>query len=161
MKRYSMIVAATLALAFLCACGANQRPDVVVAQTTKSIVDAATDLQHEVNRLTEAKAIPLTASDALAKASQTVYDKSGQVSDALKAYHAAATLTDRTQQASKVQTLLAQLDGPIADALNVKLPEGVGANLSKLVGVVMQAVAAIQAEVAKGLGGQQALPAAA
>jgi hypothetical protein len=80
--------------------------------------------------------------------------KSTQLSEALKAYHAATTLAERTAKASEVQALITDLSAPLSQMLGVPLPAGAAQSVSRAIGNVMQVVGAIQAELAKGLTGR-------
>lgn len=153
---HSMI--ALLALLSLCAlflggCATNQKPDVAVASTGTTILAAATELTNGVTTMVEGGLIPKATGAKIADQVQIVHDKAAQLSDALKAYHAATTPLEQQSKAALVQSLLTQLSGPLAQILQVNVPEGTVQRLSALVGRVMTVVGAIQQEVAKGLGG--------
>lgn len=152
----------------LCACASKpgQRPpDVAAAQVGTNVLQAATLLQNEVNRLTAATVLPVALGQRITDANKVVSQKAGQLSSALKAYHAATSLADRSAKASEVQALITQLSEPLSAMLGVTLPAGAAASVSRLIGAVMSAVGAVQAEVAKGLSGAlwrpQLLPALA
>lgn len=149
-----------------CASRPGQRPpDVAAAQVGTNVLQAATVLQNEVNRLTAASVLPVALGQRITDANKVVSAKAGQLSTALQAYHAATSLADRSTKASEVQALITQLSEPLSAMLGVKLPDGAASSVSRLIGAVMQAVGAIQAEVAKGLTGAlwrpQLLPAVA
>lgn len=151
------ILALLLALGLVsagCATTAGTRPpDVATAQVGTSILKAATALQIEVNRLTAAGTLPIAIGQQITDADKIVSLRSGQLSDALKAYHAATSLADRSAKAAEVQALITQLSEPIATMLGLKLPGGAAPSVSRLIGTIMQAVGAVQAEIAKGLSG--------
>lgn len=135
-----------------CATGAGQRPpDVAAAQTSSSVVDAATTLQNEVNRLTAATVMPVPLGQTITDANKIVSAKGRQLSTALKAYHAATSLADRSSKAAEVQALITELSGPLSSMLGLKLPDGAAQSVSRLIGGVMAAVSAVQAEIARGL----------
>ncbi len=136
-----------------CASGkaGSRPPDVAAAQTTSSVVDAATLLQNEVNRLTAASVMPVPLGQTITDANKVVSAKGRQLSAALKAYHAATSLADRSAKAAEVQALITELSGPLSSMLGLKLPEGAAASVTRLIGAVMGAVSAVQAEIAKGL----------
>jgi len=136
-----------------CASAGTRPPDVAAAQIGTDVLKATTLLQAEVNRLTAAGALPVPLGTQITDGNKVVSAKAGQLSTALKAYHAATSLADRSAKASEVQALITQLSGPLSSMLGVKLPDGAAQSLSRLIGGVMQAVGAIQAEVAKGLSG--------
>ncbi len=149
-----------------CATAPGQRPpDVAAAQVGTNVLQAATLLQNEVNRLTAATVLPVALGQRITDANKIVSQKAGQLSTALKAYHAATALADRSAKAAEVQALITQLSEPLSAMLGVKLPEGAASSVSRLIGAVMSAVGAVQAEVAKGLSGAlwrpQLLPAVA
>ncbi len=135
-----------------CASAGSRPADVATAQVGTNILKAATALQLQVNQLTAAGTMPVSAGQAITDANKVVSAKAAQLSDALKAYHAATAL-ERGSKAAEVQALITQLSGPLADMLGVKLPAGAAQSVSRLIGVIMQAVGAVQAEVAKGLSG--------
>jgi hypothetical protein len=137
-----------------CATAQGQRPpDVAAAQVGTNVLQAATLLQNEVNRLTAAGALPVSAGQSITDANKVFSAKAGQLSTSLKAYHAATSLADRSAKAAEVQALITQLSEPLSAMLGLKLPEGAAQSVSRLIGGVMQAVGAIQAEIAKGLSG--------
>lgn len=142
-----------LLLSSACASSGQRPPDVAVAQTTGSIVGAATELQNTVNQLTAAGTLPVAAGQKITDANKVVAAKAEQLSSALKAYHAATSLADRSVKASQVQTLITELSGPLSQMLGVQLPAGAAQAVSKAIGNVMQVVGAIQSEIAKGLQG--------
>lgn len=131
--------------------GPQRPPDVAVAQVGTDVLKAATLLQNEVNRLTAARTMPVALGQTITDANKKVSDKAPQLSSALKAYHAATSLADRSSKAAEVQKLITELSGPLSEMLGVKLPDGAAASVSGLIGGVMSAVGAIQAEIAKGL----------
>ena len=136
-----------------CATSGQRPPDVAVAQTGTAIVSAATELQNTVNQLTAAGTLPVAAGQKITDANKVVASKAAQLSTALKAYHAATSLADRSVKASEVQALITQLSGPLSEMLGVQLPAGAAQTVSRAIGNVMQVVGAIQAEIAKGLSG--------
>jgi hypothetical protein len=137
-----------------CASAGSRPPDVATAQVGTAILKAATELQLQVNNLTAAGTLPVPAGQKITDANKLVSERAGQLSSALKAYHAATTLTERSNLAAKVQALITQLSEPLSQMLGVELPAGAAQSISRLIGVVMQAVGAVQAEVAKGLTGR-------
>jgi hypothetical protein len=154
--RFAMVGIGIIVLAILTACatGSGQRPpDVAAAQVGTNVLQAATLLQNEVNRLTAAGTLPVSAGQSITDANKVVSAKAGQLSTSLKAYHAATSLADRSAKAAEVQALITQLSEPLSSMLGLKLPEGAAQSVSRLIGGVMQAVGAIQAEIAKGLSG--------
>lgn len=156
MKFKSIALALVALVTFGCA--GNRKPDVVIAQTGTTILAAVTELQKGITQMTDAKLLPVPTAQKLTGYLETVYSKSGSLSDALKAYHAATTPLDKQSKAALIQALLTQLNGPLAEMLGVSVPPGVVASLSKLVGNVMAVVGAVQAEVARGLGASDPLP---
>lgn len=153
----ALLVLAVLVIA-ACASSGQRPPDVAIAQTGSAIVAAATDLQNEVNRLTAAGTLPVAAGQTITDANKVVAAKAAQLSTSLKAYHVATTLAARSAKASEIQALITELSGPLARMLGVSLPEGAAQSISRAIGVVMQVVGAIQAEIAKGLTGRLELP---
>jgi hypothetical protein len=142
------LIAACLLVFVSCATGSGQRPpDVAAAQSTGTIVSAATELQTTVNQLTAAGTLPVASGQKITDANKIVSAKAAQLSSALKAYHAATSLADRTARASEVQTLITELSAPLSQMLGVPLPSGAAQSVSQVVG-------AIQAEIAKGLTGR-------
>jgi hypothetical protein len=149
---------AMLALVSICslmlgACATNGKPDVTVASTGTTVLAAATELTNGVTTMVEGGLIPKPTGAKIADQMQVVHDKAAQLSDALKAYHAATTPLDQQSKGALVQALLTQLTGPLAAILNINVPDGTVQRLNALVGRVLQIVALIQGEVAKGLGG--------
>ena len=138
--------------------GAVQRPpDVAVAQIGTDVLKAATLLQNEVNRLTAAGTLPVALrppDDHRMQDKKVSRQKRLQLSTGvLKAYHAATSLADRSAKAAEVQALITTLSEPLSSMLGVKLPAGAAQSVSGLIGAVMQAVGAVQSEIAKGLSG--------
>ena len=117
------------------------------------MLKAATLLQNEVNRLTAAGTLPVALGQTITDANKKVSDKAPQLSTALKAFHAATSLADRSAKAAEVQALITTLSEPLSSMLGVKLPAGAAQSVSGLIGAVMQAVGAVQSEIAKGLSG--------
>jgi hypothetical protein len=153
------LVAVCLLMVVSCASSAGQRPpDVAIAQTGSGIVGAATELQNTVNQLTASGTLPVAAGQKITDANKALSAKATQLSTALKAYHAATTLADRTAKAAEVQALITDLSAPLAQMLGVPLPAGAAQAVSRAIGNVMQVVGAIQAELAKGLTGRLELP---
>lgn len=149
----SCIVALVAVMLISCATMSGSRPpDVAAAQVGTDVLKAATLLQNEVNRLTAASVMPVNLGQQFTDANKIVSNTAGQLSTVLKSYHAATTLTERSNLASKAQALITQLSEPLSRMLGVTLPEGAATSVSRLIGVVMSAVGAIQAEIAKGLG---------
>lgn len=133
-------------------------PDVAVAQVGTDIVGAATELQNTVNQLTSAGTLPVAAGQKITDANKQVSAKAVQLSTALKSYHAATSLGDRSAKASEVQALITDLSGPLSSMLGVQLPAGAAQSVSRAIGTVMQVVGAIQSEIAKGLQGANLRP---
>ncbi len=154
-------VALVLCLPFTSACngGTNPKvaPDVAVAAYGTDILAAATQLQKGVTQMTDAKLLPVPTAQKITDQIDAINQKAGPVSDALKAYHSATTPLDKQSKAALVQNLITQLNGPLANILGISVPEGTTQRLTKLVADTMQVVAAIQAEIAKGLGSGGAL----
>lgn len=148
-----IVIVASLLLSAACASSGRRPPDVAVAQTGTAIVGAATELQNVVNQLTAAGTLPVAAGQKITDANKVVAAKAAQLSTALKAYHAATSLADRSAKASEVQALITQLSDPLATMLGVQLPAGAAQSVSRAIGSVMQVVGAIQGEIAKGLSG--------
>jgi uncharacterized membrane protein len=157
MKVFSMLIAA-IVLLFLPACATNAKPDVTTAHYTTDILSAVTELQKGVTQMTDQKLLPVPVAQQITGYVKDVYAKSGDLDEALKAYHSATSATEKQSKAALIQTLLSQLDGPIASILGVAVPEGSVQRLTKLVGTVMNVVGAVQQEVAKGLGGETTTP---
>jgi hypothetical protein len=145
---------AVLALsALVLGCAGNRKPDVAVADTGTTVLAAATELTNGVSTMVAGGLIPKPTGAKIADQMQIVHDKAAQLSDALKAYHAATTPLDQQSKGAMVQALLTQLSGPLAAVLNINVPDGTVQRMNALVGRVLQVVAAIQSEVAKGLSG--------
>lgn len=151
LKLMAALVAVVLTIA--CATAGGRQPDVAVAQVGTGVLQAATVLQNEVNRLTAAGTLPVAIGQKITDANKIIFDKSADLSTALKGYHAATTPLEKQGAAALVQNLLGQLSDPLAKMLGVQLPAGTAQSLSRLIGNVMSVVGAIQSEVAKGLGG--------
>lgn len=146
----------------LVGCGLRQGarpPDVAIAQVGTDVLKAATMLQLEVNRLTAAGTLPIAVGQSITDANKAVSAVAPKLSTALKAYHAATSLTDRTTHAAEVQALITQLSAPLASMIGVHLPVGAARSISGLIGAVMAAVGAVQTEIAKGLQGLEPAPA--
>lgn len=137
----------------------NRPPDVAAAQISTDVLKAATLLQNEVNRLTAARVMPVPIGQAITDANKVVSAKAGQLSTALKAYHAATSPSTRASTAAEIQALITGLSEPLAAILGLTLPAGAVQSVTRLIGGVMQAVGAIQLEIAKGLSGALERPA--
>lgn len=158
MRTLRMTCAAVAAVVMLYACASDpskpQRPpDVAVAQVGTDILGAATELQNTVNQLTASGVLPVASGQKITDANKQVSAKAAQLSEALKTYHAATSLSDKSMKAAQVQTLITDLSGPLSTMLGVQLPAGAAQSVSKAIGAVMQVVGAIQSEIAKGLQG--------
>jgi hypothetical protein len=157
-RTFRFIAAIAAAGMLLAACATSSDPtkrpvDVAIAQTGTDIVGAATELQNTVNQLTAVGTLPVAAGQKITDANKVVASKATQLSEALKAYHAATSLADRSAKASQVQSLITDLSGPLSTMLGVQLPAGAAQSVSRAIGTVMQVVGAIQGELAKGLQG--------
>ncbi len=160
MKLSALRIGFTVLLLLSSACAGNQKPEVTIAQTSGTLVEAATTLQNEVNRLTAAGTLPVAAGQKITDANKVVAAKAEQLSTALKAYHAATTVADRSLKAAEVQGLITDLSGPLSAMLGVRLPSGSAEALSRSIGNVMQLLGVVQTEIAKGLQGGALQPAA-
>lgn len=151
----AVLLAASLMLISLAVagCATNRKPDVTVATTSTTVLAAVTELTNGVTQMVQAGMIPQATGRRIADHVQIVHDKAADLTSALKAYHAATTPLDQQSKGAIVQTLLAQLSGPIAAILGVSVPDGTVQRLNALVGRVLAVVAAVQQEVARGLGG--------
>lgn len=132
--------------------GGKVAPDVAVASYGTDILKAATDLQRGVTQLTDSKLLPVATATKITDQIAIIDQKAPAVSQALKAYHSATTPLDKQSKAALVQTLVAQLNGPLTNILGISVPEGTVARITKLVGDTMAVISSIQMEVAKGLG---------
>jgi len=150
--RRAATVAALLAALAVVDCAGNRQPEANIARGTASIVEAATALQKGITAATDQRAIDVALGQRLTGYSQIVYDRSGTLRDALVAYHAATTLQLKQGEAAKIQAALVDVGGAVSKMLGERIPDGALAQLSLLVGNVMNAAAQIQAEVAKTLG---------
>ncbi len=149
----AIVLACTLPFSTGCATANGKvAPETAVAAYGTDILKAATDLQQGVTQLTDAKLLPVPTAQKISDQITVIAQKAPSVSDALKAYHAATTPLDKQSKAALVQTLVAQLNGPLANILGINVPEGTSQRITKLVGDTMAVVGAIQMEVAKGLG---------
>lgn len=145
-----------IAMIMLCVtgCAGNVKPDVAAARGGNVALTTATALQHGITNLTDAKVLPVEQAQRLTGYSEIIYQKSGPLGDALRAYHAATTLDVRKLKAAEIQTLINDINAPLGKMLNEALPPGALTELTKLIGNVMGTVANVQTEVAKILGGQ-------
>lgn len=151
-------VVTALAVLSICAlmlggCAGNQKPDVAIASTGATVLSAATELTNGVTTMVQGGLIPKATGAKIADQMQIVHDKAAQLSTALKAYHAATTPLEQQSTGALVQSLISQLTAPLAAILNVNVPDATVQRLNSLVGKVIQIVAMIQGEVARGLGG--------
>ena len=137
---------------FGCATAGKVPPDVAVASYGTDVLKAATDFQRTVTQMTDSKLLPVATAQQITDQIAIIDQKAGPVSDALKAYHAATTPLEKQSKAALIQTLVTQLNGPLANILGIAVPSGTVSRITKLVGDVMAVISAIQMEVAKGLG---------
>jgi hypothetical protein len=153
-RKFVIVLALALVLPFStgCAKGAKVAPDVAVASYGTDLLKAATEFQRAVTQLTDAKALPVSTAQKITDQIEKVEQRATPLSNALKAYHAATTPLDRQNKALLIQTLITQLNGPLAEILGIQVPDATAARLSQLVGNVMRVLTAVQGEVAKGLG---------
>lgn len=149
----ALFLALVLSTAALPSCAGNNKPETVVAVYGTNVLGAATELQKGVTAATDAGVIPVPKAQEITKHVKIVYDKAGPLGEALRTYNAATSVSLRNVKASEIQGWIADINGAIANILNVSLPDGAVAEISKLVGKVLAAISAVQAEVAKGLGG--------
>lgn len=150
----ALALSGAMAGTMACATAAGTRPaDVAAAQVGTNVLEAATTLQNEVNRLTAERVLPIPIGQGITDANKIVSVKAGMLSTTLKAYHAATSLGDRSSRAAEAQALITELGAPLASMLGVKLPDGAAQSVSRLIGAVMQAIGAVQIEIAKGLSG--------
>lgn len=157
MTTHRRLVPLVIALLLVGACatsGTARPPDVAVAQVGTDVLRAATLLQTEVNHLTATGLLPPATGQRITDANKIVSVKAGQLATALRAYHAATSPAARLTTVAEVQALIADLSGPLAQMFGAPMPTGLPASVSRLIGGVMAAVAAVQAEVAKGLSGR-------
>lgn len=136
-----------------CATAGGVKPDVAVASYGTDILKAATELQRSVTQMTQAGILPVATARKITDQIALIDQKAGPVSEALKAYHVSTNPLDKQNRAQLIQTLIGQLNGPLANILGIEVPAGTIERITKLVGNTMSVIAAIQAEVAKGLGG--------
>lgn len=146
------IVATVLMVTGYVGCATNTPPQTQVTHYTGTVLQAATELQKGVTAATDAKVMPVPMAQELSGYIKVVYDKSGPLLDALNVYNTAATLELKKKSAADIQRDIVSMNEAIGKILGVAMPEGVAVQISKLVGNVMMAIGAMQAEVAKGLG---------
>lgn len=151
MKIYSTLVGLITVAALTVSCTGNAKPQVTVAHYTGTVVAAATELQKGVTAATRTGVLPVATAQKLTSYNEVIYEKSGQLVTALRAYDAATSLDVKQLKASEVQVVIAQLNTTIGQFLGTSLPPGVAAQINTLVGNVISAVGAVQAEIAKGL----------
>jgi hypothetical protein len=149
------VAAMLVAAMFLPACASsNTPPQTQVAHYTSNVLDAATELQKGITAATDAKVLPVDVARTLTGYSEVIYAKSGPLLAALKAYNATATGDVlHVKSAADVQKLIGEINATVGQLLGTAIPQGALSQISQLVGNVMSAVGAVQAEVARGLGG--------
>lgn len=157
MKRRSMtpraLLAATLVVAALtAACAGNKAPDATVAHYGGTVIGAITELQKGVTAATDSGALPVETARQVTTQVERARDAAARLGTALQAYHAAATLDLRKLSAAEIQTQLAAVSEAVGAILKVSVSGSAATQVTTLIGNVIQAVSAVQAEVAKGLG---------
>lgn len=149
----ALFLALVLSTAALPSCAGNNKPETVVAVYGTNVLGAATELQKVVTAATDAGSLPVPVAQEITGYVKKVYDKSGPLGTALRAYHAATSVEIRNLKASEIQGFIGDINAAIGSILKVSLPPGVVVEISTTVGKVLAAIGAVQAEVAKGLGG--------
>lgn len=154
LKRLLSCVVLTLVFA---GCSGNSKPETTITQNASTIVKAATALQTYTTEATKSGVLPVAAAQKITWYNEVVYAKSGDLQKALQAYHNATTASAKSSGAALVQEIIGQLNGPLAQILGVAVPESVATNLQRLAGNVIALIGAVQAELAKSLGGGSSL----
>lgn len=132
-------------------CASNAKPETTILQVGTTVLGAVTELQKGITAATDQHSLPVPLAQQLTGYVTVVHDKAGPLEDALKAYHAATSVNVRTATAAQIVKLIGDMNNAINNVLGTALPAGVVAELSKLVGKVLEAIGAVQLEVAKGL----------
>src|SRR5262245_43848848 len=86
-KRFSMIVGTAIIVSSCSSCASHNPPDVTALQVSGTVLDTATALQKWITAQTDAKTIPVDVAQKLTGYVDQVYQKSGPLGDAVKAYH--------------------------------------------------------------------------
>jgi len=149
-RRVSAIVLALV----ISGCAGNKQPETAVAHYGNTVLETATALQKGITAATDAKTLPVDIAQKLTSYSEQIYQKSGPLGDALRAYHTATTLDLRKLKAAEVQALINDVNSPLSKILQEAIPQPALQQITTLVANVMASVAAVQAEVAKAMGGQ-------
>jgi len=158
MKILRQYAALAVALLLTAGCSGNPKPETTIAQNTTTIVQAATALQTYTTGATKSGVLPVAAAQKITGYNEVIYARSGDLQKALQAYHDATTASAKSKGAALVQEIIGQLNGPLAQILGVAVPDSVATNLQKLAGNVIALIGAVQAELAKSLGGGGPLP---
>jgi hypothetical protein len=137
------------------ACATNSPPETTVVHYSGTVLSAATELQKGITAATDTKILPVPTAQTMTRYIEIIYERSGPLLEGLKAYHVATTIDVRRIKAAEVQQLIAEINGAIASVLQIAIPDGAVQQVTTLVGNVISAVGAVQAEVAKSLGGSE------
>ena len=153
-RTHAPLIALVLALS-MTACAPNKAPaDAAVAHYGTTVLGAITELQKGVTAATDAGSLPVPAARSITTQVEKALGVAKTLGTDLQAYHAATTLDLKNTTAAAVQADVAAVTEAVSAILKVNIPSGVAGQITTLIGNVIQAVSATQAEVAKGLGGK-------
>lgn len=146
-KRLLIAMACVILVSACSSCAGNNPPDVVALQVGGTVLDTATALQKQITAWTDAKTLSVPMAQKLTGYVQQVYDKSGPLGDAVKAYHDITDLNLKKLKAAEIEQLIADINSPLGKLLAEAVPEGVLRQFTLLVTNVMDAITKAQASV--------------
>lgn len=156
---------ATCSVAFVAVCGliaacgpqdptTAPTPQARVAHYGADVVAAVTSVQKLVNDSTRAGVLPVDVAERVTDANEKLVPAGAKLSELLKQYDAVSTLDARRLTEAQIQLAISAFNQTLGDALNVKVEGAVAGQIVALYGNAVKIVAALQGEIAKGMGGQ-------
>lgn len=152
------LYAMALTMCLMVACGpqnANVTPQSRIAHYGAEVTDAVTQVQTTVNESTKSGLLPVGPATQITNVNQRLHDAGAKLSDLLKQYDAATTLDARELTEAQIELVLSTFNQTIGEAIGIKVEGEVATQLTQLYGNVLKVVAAVQGELAKGMGGNQ------
>lgn len=142
----------SLAILTLSGCGGKHPPDVTALQLGSTLLQNATILQKGITAKMDARELSVPLATQLSAPIEKLVARAPALENAVKAYHAATTGAAKAVAAKDVQALLTEANALMSTFLNVTIPPGVSAELTKLAATVLSTISSLQLEFARGLG---------
>jgi hypothetical protein len=149
---HSQLVIALLLISSV-GCAGNPSPSVSpqasIAHHGAATLNAVAELQRGVTAAAQARPAFVPAARQITAVVEQIHTRAGQLGEALRAYDAATTLDLRNLSEAQVQQTVANINGLLVDAFNVKITDATGVQVSALIANVARVVATLSAEIAK------------